>query len=78
MFHALMAVKFHSFSTRYFADSPTADGDLLSPVAIENANVTCHNVQDLLHLRGFTSKPGQFKTKRSKVASKKGKIKSKN
>lgn len=48
-----------------------ADGDIMSPVALENAYVTCHNVQDLLHLRGFTSKPVHIKTKRNKVGMKK-------
>lgn len=47
---------------------PSADGDMLSPVALENAYATCHNVQDLLHLRGFTSKPSYSKIK--KVSSK--------
>lgn len=40
-------------------------GDL-NEIAIENAYATCHNVQDLLHLRGFTSKPAYVKNKRGK------------
>ena len=37
------------------------EGDFLSFVALFNAYVTCHNVQDLLHLRGFTAKPPHSK-----------------
>ena len=40
-------------------------GDM-NEIAIANAYVTCHNVQDLLHLRGFTSKPAYTKNKRGK------------
>ena len=40
-------------------------GDM-NEIAIANAYATCHNVQDLLHLRGFTSKPAYTKNKRGK------------
>ncbi len=40
-------------------------GDM-NEIAIANAYATCHNVQDLLHLRGFTSKPANAKNKRGK------------
>ncbi|XP_045033141.1 uncharacterized protein LOC123474727 [Daphnia magna] len=45
-------------------------GDL-NVIAIENAYATCHNVQDLLHLRGFTSKPAYVKNKRGKTKKRK-------
>lgn len=46
---------------RWFAGTVSREGDILSVAALANAYVTCHNVQDLLYLRGFTSKPAHAK-----------------
>lgn len=48
------------------SEEPTADGDILNEIALANAYATCHNVQDLLHLRGFSSKTTYVRTKRGK------------
>merc|ERR1712071_331473 len=39
----------------------SSEGDILSVAALANAYATCHNVQDLLYLRGFTSKSTHVK-----------------
>lgn len=49
------------------------ESDILSVAALANAYATCHNVQDLLHFRGFTSKPAH--AKRGKKGGKKRKKK---
>ncbi|KAK4002776.1 hypothetical protein OUZ56_004578 [Daphnia magna] len=37
------------------------ESDILSVAALANAYATCHNVQDLLYFRGFSSKPAHVK-----------------
>jgi hypothetical protein len=37
------------------------ESDILSVAALANAYATCHNVQDLLYFRGFSSKPAHAK-----------------
>jgi hypothetical protein len=60
--------------TNMFSFIVASEGDILSVAALANAYAICHNVQDLLYLRGFTSKPAHVK-KRGKKGGKKKKKK---
>ncbi len=54
-----------------YIETSVSIGDHMNEIALANAYATCHNVQDLLHLRGFTSKPAYVKTKRGKAGGRK-------
>ena len=44
-----------------FSMKVNLESDILSVAALANAYATCHNVQDLLYFRGFSSKPAHAK-----------------
>ena len=49
------------------------ESDILSVAALANAYATCHNVQDLLYFRGFSSKPAHAKRNKKSGKSRKKK-----